>query len=49
MSPEERQGIWLSDPHNVAQDALCEASCKALAETDACTNEMFGTPAKIVP
>jgi len=48
MSPEERQGIWLSDPHNAAQEALCDASWDALDKTDPYINELFDTPAKTV-
>ena len=45
-SPEEAHGAWIADPYNVEQDALIDASNKALAEADLYADEMFDTPAK---
>jgi hypothetical protein len=33
-TPEERRAVWLADPHNVAQEALCEAVHDAFVPAD---------------
>jgi hypothetical protein len=44
--PEERVSIWLFDPHNAAQDAICEASADAFGAADPYIKEMFVVLAK---